>query len=71
MMADLKDQLAHILWMGGSPCSGKTSIADLLADQYSLVVYHVDEMFDEHQRRVTGEKQPHLYKRGEFNWPMT
>jgi adenylylsulfate kinase-like enzyme len=52
MMADLKDQLAHILWMGGSPCSGKTSIADLLADQYSLVVYHVDEMFDEHQRRV-------------------
>jgi 2-phosphoglycerate kinase len=54
--------------MGGSPCSGKTSIADLLADQYSLVVYHVDEMFDKHQRRVTKEEQPNLYKWTHTPW---
>ena len=62
MMTYFKNQLAHILWMGGSPCSGKTSIADLLADQYRIVVYHVDEIFDEHRKRVTQEKQPNLYK---------
>ena len=67
-MADLKNQLAHILWMGGSPCSGKTSIADLLVDQYSLVVYHVDEMFDEYRWQVTQENQPNLYKWTHTPW---
>ena len=54
--------------MGGSPCSGKTSIADLLADQYGLVVCHVDEMFDEFRRRVTRERQPYLYKWTHTPW---
>jgi 2-phosphoglycerate kinase len=68
MMADSKYQFEHILWMGGSPCAGKTSIADLLADQYRLVVYHADEMFDEHQRRVTRTQQPYLYKWTHTPW---
>jgi len=61
-MACLKNRLDHILWMGGSPCSGKTSIADLLTDQYGLVVYHVDEIFDDHRGQITREKQPNLFK---------
>jgi hypothetical protein len=68
MVVDWKSLLAHTLWVGGSPCSGKTSIANLLADQYGLVVYHVDEMFDEHQRRITREKQPNLYKWTHTPW---
>jgi 2-phosphoglycerate kinase len=67
-MAAWRNQLDHILWMGGSPCSGKTSIADLLVEQYSLVVYHVDEMFDVHRRRLTPEKQPNLYKWTHTPW---
>ena len=67
-MVDSEDWLAHILWIGGSPCSGKTSIADLLADRYSLVLYHVDEIFDEHRRQVTREQHPCLYKWTHTPW---
>jgi hypothetical protein len=42
-------QLDHVLWIGGTPCSGKTSIAKLLTDTYSLQVYHCDEAFDVHK----------------------
>ena len=65
---EYKDRLAHVLWIGGSPCSGKTSIADLLADRYRLVVYHVDEIFDEHRRQVTPEQHPCLYKWTHTPW---
>ena len=67
-MADLRDQLAHVLWIGGSPCSGKTSIANLLADQYGLAIYHVDEMFDRHRQRVTPQDQPNLHKWTHTPW---
>lgn len=35
---------AHVLWIGGSPCSGKSSIAKRLADKYSLQLYHTDAL---------------------------
>jgi 2-phosphoglycerate kinase len=59
---------AHILWMGGSPCSGKSSIANLLAEQYGLVLYHVDEMLNRHLEQVTHETQPNLYKWTHTPW---
>jgi adenylate kinase family enzyme len=34
--------LSHVLWIGGSPCAGKTSITDRLAQTYSLQAYHFD-----------------------------
>jgi hypothetical protein len=34
--------LSHVLWIGGSPCAGKTSIADWLAQTFGLHVYHFD-----------------------------
>jgi hypothetical protein len=37
---DLKRQLAHILWIGGAPDCGKTSIARSLGDRFHLPVYH-------------------------------
>ena len=62
MMACLKNQFDQMMWMGGSPCSWKTSIADLLTDQRDLVVYHVDESLHDLERQITPEKQPNLYK---------
>jgi hypothetical protein len=59
---ELGQRLAHVLWMGGSPCSGKSSITQLLAGKYGLRTYHCDEAFTEHQQRITIHKQPMLHK---------
>jgi hypothetical protein len=43
--------LGHVLWIGGSPCAGKTSISDRLAQTYHLQVYHFDCTEREHIAR--------------------
>ena len=59
---ELKERLSHVFWMGGSPSSGKSSIATVLAEAYDIRVYHVDEAFDNHRERVTPAEQPMLLK---------
>jgi 2-phosphoglycerate kinase len=61
-MRELKRQLSHVFWIGGSPCSGKSSIATILAEVYGFCIYHVDEAFEEFRQRVTPKDQPMLYK---------
>ena len=65
---ELKKSLAHILWMGGSPCSGKSSVARILSSQYGLRTYHCDEAFAEHQQRFTANRQPLLTKWTHTAW---
>jgi uridine kinase len=38
--------LSHVYWIGGSGCSGKTTVADRIADEYGFAVYHCDEHWD-------------------------
>lgn len=40
--------LSHIFWIGGSPCSGKSTITAKLAAQHGLTIYGCDEMVDRH-----------------------
>jgi 2-phosphoglycerate kinase len=42
---------SHVLWLGGAPDSGKTTIAMKLAERYQLQIYHYDRHdLDHHQR---------------------
>jgi len=50
----------HILWIGGSPCAGKTSIADALAAVHHGVAYHFDRMEMAHIARSTEATNPDL-----------
>lgn len=34
--------LPHVLWIGGPPDAGKTTVANMLAEKYGLGVYHFD-----------------------------
>ena len=34
--------LPQVYWLGGSPCAGKTTVAEILADQFGLAIYHTD-----------------------------
>jgi 2-phosphoglycerate kinase len=58
----LQRELKQIYWIGGSPCSGKSSIAAGLAGTYGLRVYHCDDAYFRHAKIITQEKQPVFYK---------
>ena len=64
----MKQSLRHILWMGGSPCSGKSSIAEMLADQYGLADYRCDDAFFEHAKRVDSRKHPTFHALTRMTW---
>lgn len=48
-------QLPNVLWLGGSQCAGKSTIAWLLAQKYGLQFYRYDSMEMEHARRGSPE----------------
>ena len=41
-MADLREALAHVLWIGGGPQAGKTTLSRLLAGKWDLKIYNLD-----------------------------
>jgi hypothetical protein len=50
--------LAHVYWLGGSPCAGKSSIADILVARYGWQCYRCDEAYERHASIITSERQP-------------
>jgi 2-phosphoglycerate kinase len=57
-----------VFWLGGSPCSGKSSIARILADRFDVDVYHVDEAFETHAQNLDSIRQPALTKWCKSSW---
>lgn len=55
-------QLAHVYWIGGSPCSGKSSTAQALAGHFGLRYYNCDDAFFRHAGTVTPEQQPAFHR---------
>ena len=39
-------------FIGGSPCSGKSTVCDVLADRHGLRFYHCDDHYDAHLSRA-------------------
>jgi hypothetical protein len=64
----LKRDLAHVFWMGGSPCSGKSSIAGILASEYGLEVCRCDDAFFEHTKYVDPREQPVFHRIIHMTW---
>jgi hypothetical protein len=52
------DDFAHVRWLGGSACAGKSSAARALAMAYGLKLYSCDEQFEAHRRRASRERHP-------------
>ena len=42
MTKDVRDALSHVLWIGGATDSGKSTVAEKLAERHGLQVYHYD-----------------------------
>lgn len=47
---EYKKSLTHVLWIGGAPDAGKTTVAKALVEKYSLQFYSLDEHAEEHWR---------------------
>ena len=58
---DRRRALAHVLWIGGPPDGGKTSIAQLLAQRHGLQTYHFDRYEPDHFARADPERHPALH----------
>lgn len=41
-MDDLRARLSHVLWIGGGPCAGKSTLAELIASTHDLTLYDCD-----------------------------
>ena len=55
-MDEVRDRLSHVLWIGGGPCVGKTTLSRLLAGKYDLKIYNIDwHHVREHARRPGGK----------------
>ncbi len=48
----------NVYWIGGSPCSGKSTITDRLAERYGFEIYRCDDYYYVHEKLITPETAP-------------
>jgi len=60
--------LSQVYILGGSPCSGKSTIAEKLSARYHLQYYEVDDHYQEHVERCNPERHPTMYKFANMGW---
>ena len=60
--------LDQAYWIGGSPCSGKSSISRLLADRYGLALYEVDASLPRLLPRLDPQRHPTLLRWTSTAW---
>lgn len=65
---DVKQQLAHVRWIGGSPCSGKSTITAILADKLGWSSYECDRHYDGHVKRSEPGQQPAMNRLSGLSW---
>ena len=67
-MPEIENESRKIFWLGGSPCSGKSSISEMLASRFDLDVYHVDDAFEIQTQSLNPEQQPNLSRWLASSW---
>lgn len=56
----MSERLAHVYWLGGSPCSGKSTIAGRIASRFGYRVFDCDEAWFRHGETVSPGAAPVL-----------
>ena len=55
-MTEESSWLANLYMIGGSPCSGKTTITNQIAGAYGFSTYRCDDAYFEHAKELTAEQ---------------
>lgn len=58
----MTERLAHVLWLGGSPCSGKSTIAGRISARFGHRIYDCDDAWFRHGETASPALQPVLYR---------
>jgi 2-phosphoglycerate kinase len=66
--AHLQELFSRAYILGGSPCSGKSTIAEMLSGRYQLPYYKVDDHDEAHFQLCHPEKQPVMFKYSKMGW---
>jgi 2-phosphoglycerate kinase len=64
----LPDLFSRAFILGGSPCSGKSTIAEMLSTEYGFHYYKADDYESEHMQRAHPEQQPVMFKYSKMGW---
>lgn len=64
----LQQLFSHAYIIGGSPCSGKSTIAEMLAAEYGFVYYKADDHDPEHLQRAKPDQQPVMSRISKMSW---
>jgi hypothetical protein len=57
-----------LYWIGGSPCAGKSSVADRLAAAFDLTIYRCDDAYFRHIEVCTPAAHPTLHAITQMTW---
>ena len=68
MNKNIKKILSNAYFIGGSPCSGKSTLSNLLAERYNFVYYKIDDYEQEHINKSDSKKHPIMHKWKEPIW---
>ena len=62
------DTLAHVYWIGGSPCAGKSTAAAAIAARFWMTSYNCDDVFEVHQQVADPERCPTIHRLSRLSW---
>jgi hypothetical protein len=55
------DRLEHVKWIGGSSCGGKSTVREMLSEEFDVIPYHGDAEVLRHAKNSTRKKCPTLW----------
>ena len=58
----IREYLRNVYFITGTPCGGKTTISRELAKRHNLLVYDIDEQFENHKKLSNPVFQPSMNK---------
>jgi len=64
----IKETLSQVYILGGSPCSGKSTVAQNLSDHFDLQYYKVDDHNQEHVKRSNPNQHPTIHRFSNMRW---
>lgn len=60
--------MENVFWLGGSPCAGKSSVSQILENDFDINVYRVDAAFENHRENFDTSLHPALCQWENSTW---